>query len=344
MLPDFYRRLLYHHEQQATNLAVWRAFRSRSRLEIVTDGSLAQSIGTFGWRLIRPPALVLFQGSGPIDGPVELGSSLRSELGGFAAPLLLVAAVSRFWGLPHRCKFRWVVDSTSAISKVQMVTRPGALPQRQANNIDFFSLIAQLNSEIRRPLSITWVKSHQDSIAKPNADPLSRDALNNIAVDELASQHRILKHLLPRQKTPHLNHTKITISINGLRLPGHFDSMLSFHINGYHLRIHMQECFQWTDSTWNLIDHHLFGQHFRSLTPAQQIPRMKFVQSTTPGTSTLEVSYIYGFPFWCDRCSGNREMSLLPHIQRDANTLPSVLFQSEPLHCYPRAPKGVTFS
>jgi hypothetical protein len=59
-LPDFYRRLLYHHEKQATNLAVWRAFRSRSRLEIVTDGSLAQSIGTFGWRLIRPPALVLF--------------------------------------------------------------------------------------------------------------------------------------------------------------------------------------------------------------------------------------------------------------------------------------------
>ena len=47
-LSDFYRRLLYHHEQQATNLDVWRAFRSRSRLEIVTDGSLAQSIGTFG--------------------------------------------------------------------------------------------------------------------------------------------------------------------------------------------------------------------------------------------------------------------------------------------------------
>ena len=163
-----------------------------------------------------------------------------------------------------------------------MITRPGALPQRQANNIDFLSLIAQLNSDIRRPLSITWVKSHQDSNATTKAGPLSRDAINNIAVDELASQHRILKHLSPRQKTPHLRHTKITISINGLRLPGHFDSMLRFHINGYHLRIHMQDRFQWTDSTWNLIDHYLFGQHFRSLTPAQQIPRMKFVHNQQP--------------------------------------------------------------
>ena len=129
-IPSFYRRLLHHHEQQATDVQVWRAFRDKkSRLEIVTDGSLAESIGTFGWRILRPPNLILFQGSGPVDGPRESGTSTRSELGGFAAPLLLVAAIARFWGIQHRCKFRWIVDSTAAISKVEMVTCHGARPR-----------------------------------------------------------------------------------------------------------------------------------------------------------------------------------------------------------------------
>jgi hypothetical protein len=101
-IPSFFRRLISHHDQVATDLEVWRAFRSKSRLEIVTDGGLAENVGTFGWRLIRPPTTVLFQGSGPIDGPLELGTSTRSELGGLAAPLLLVAAVSRFWGGLHQ--------------------------------------------------------------------------------------------------------------------------------------------------------------------------------------------------------------------------------------------------
>jgi hypothetical protein len=45
------------------------------------------------------------EGSGPIDGPMEVGSSTRSELGGFTAPLLLATALARFW-----------VSATDAIS------------------------------------------------------------------------------------------------------------------------------------------------------------------------------------------------------------------------------------
>ena len=101
-LPPFYRRLLFHHEQRATALEVFRAFRSKRRLEIVSDGSLASNIGTFGWHIIQAPSLILFEGTGPVDGIIESANSTRSELGGFAAPLLLVAAISRFWGLPHR--------------------------------------------------------------------------------------------------------------------------------------------------------------------------------------------------------------------------------------------------
>ena len=164
-IPSFYRSLLHHHTQKASDLKVRRAFQSSSQVEIVSDGSLlATNIGTFGWRIIRPPALTLSEGSGPVGGPIELGTLTRSELGGCAAPLLLVAALSKFWGLSHRCKFYWVVDSSSAISKVKTVTRPGASPNKQPNNIDFLTLITDLYQDIRHPTSITWVKGHQYSI------------------------------------------------------------------------------------------------------------------------------------------------------------------------------------
>ena len=124
-IPLFYRRLLHHHVQIATDKEVWGAFQSKNRLEIVTDGSLALDVDTFGWRLLRPPNLIPFEGTGPVDGPFELSTSTRSELGGYAAPLLLVAAVSRFWGdspidanfggssilaLPPFPRFRWSPD------------------------------------------------------------------------------------------------------------------------------------------------------------------------------------------------------------------------------------------
>ena len=100
-------------------------------------------------------------------------------------------------------------------------------------------MISALHSELQRPLSITWIKGHQDS--EPNKpSTLSRDALNNIAVDELATLHRTQRLLLPTQKIPHLPMMRVSISINGLRLVGHFDALLEYHINGYHLRADMQ--------------------------------------------------------------------------------------------------------
>jgi hypothetical protein len=280
-IPSFYRRLLSHHRQVASDLEVWRSFRSRRRLEIATDGSLAHSVGTFGWRIVSPPDLVLFEGSGPIDGPEELSSSTRSELGGFAAPLLLVVAIARFWGLPHSCKFRWIADSTSAISKVEVVTKRDFVPYRQPNNVDFLSLITFLTHELRRPLSTTWVKSHQDSGAL-DLSALTRDAQNNIAVDKLATDHRIDRSLPPSSTLPHLSHMGVSIVIDGRRLTGHFDATIRYHINGYHLRLRMQNKFGWSDKVWHEIDHHRFGQHFRSLPPTQQVRRMKFVHNCQP--------------------------------------------------------------
>jgi hypothetical protein len=94
-------------------------------VDIASNGGLANGIGTFGWKIVTTNNdTVLFQGSCPIDGPAEVDSSTCSELGGYAAPLLLATLLARFWGIQHRCHFRWFTGSTSAISKVQTI--PGA--------------------------------------------------------------------------------------------------------------------------------------------------------------------------------------------------------------------------
>jgi hypothetical protein len=77
-LPTWYRRLLFDYTQIATDLEVWRSFRNKRRLIIASDGSLHDTAGTFGWKITTPKHLPLFHGSGPVDGPIEIGSSALS--------------------------------------------------------------------------------------------------------------------------------------------------------------------------------------------------------------------------------------------------------------------------
>jgi hypothetical protein len=81
-LPRWHQRLLHSYTQCASDVDIWRTFRSKKRVTIVSDGGLADEIGTFGWKLIGASNETLYAGAGPIDGPPELGSSTRSELGG----------------------------------------------------------------------------------------------------------------------------------------------------------------------------------------------------------------------------------------------------------------------
>ncbi|KAI2509676.1 hypothetical protein MHU86_4796 [Fragilaria crotonensis] len=184
-LPLWHRRLLFEYKQIANDVEVWRAFRSRQRLTIASDGSLREEAGTFGWKLTTRNHHVLFQGYGPVDGPIEIGSSTRSELGGFTAPLLLVTVLARHWGLRHRCKFRWLADSEVAINRVTFVTRKDYSPTKQPDNSDYLTTITELFRELRRPMLTKWIKSHQDG--KISYDKLTPDARLNVDVDELAT-------------------------------------------------------------------------------------------------------------------------------------------------------------
>ena len=71
-LPPNQQRLLHHYEQEATEVDIWNAFRSRQRRNIASDGSLLTTAGTFGWKLTTAKHATLFFGSGLIDGPIPI--------------------------------------------------------------------------------------------------------------------------------------------------------------------------------------------------------------------------------------------------------------------------------
>lgn len=69
-LPRTQRRMVSAVEQVATDVQVWRAFRSRERLHIASDGGLHEQHGTFGW-VLATSKHILFKCGGPVDGPFD---------------------------------------------------------------------------------------------------------------------------------------------------------------------------------------------------------------------------------------------------------------------------------
>ena len=276
-LPTWFRRLLYEFTQIATDVEVWRAFRSRRRLVIASDGSLLDTGGTFGWKITCDKFKPLFTGAGPVDGPIEIGSSTRSELGGFTAPLLLVTILARHWKLRHRCKFRWLADSKVALSRVSIVTRPDHKPTKQLDNIDYVSVIEELFKELRRPMQAHWVKSHQDS-SKPYAQ-LTPEAKLNVDVDELATSYHTRTSGKSKRSTPHINSTKISITILKTRYAGNINVNIKYHINGSYMKTHLQHSNKWSESTWATIDMTAFGRHFKRISLKHKNAHLKCIHN-----------------------------------------------------------------
>lgn len=119
----------------------------------------------------------------------ELNSLTRSELGGYVAPLLLrITLISRFWGLRHRCKFYWIVDSKLAIAKVKLYS--GNQENHQyPDHCDYISVIRELQHELRQPLKSIWIRGHQDD--NKGYDDLSPRAKLNVVADTMATQFRV---------------------------------------------------------------------------------------------------------------------------------------------------------
>jgi hypothetical protein len=56
--------------------------------------------------------------------------------------------LARYWGLRHRCKFRWIVDSRAAIGGVEVIVSSHdttTYHPKYPNDVDLISLIQSLN-------------------------------------------------------------------------------------------------------------------------------------------------------------------------------------------------------
>ena len=174
-----------------------------------------------------------------MDGPIDIGSSTQSELGGFTAPLLLITLLARYWGLRHRCKFQWLVDSKVAINRVTFVVSKDYRPTQQPDNIDYLSVIRDLHKELRRPLRAHWIKGHQDDTTKYEKLPL--DTQLNIDADRLATEFHSKARAQPTSTTDHIAASKVSITINHIRYASNIDDNLRFQINGGYIRRYLQE-------------------------------------------------------------------------------------------------------
>jgi hypothetical protein len=217
--------MLSHFTQEATDVQVWRTFRSRRRItSIASDGGLKHQVGTFGWKIVDRFSTTLFSGSGPIDGPADIGHSTRSELGGLTAPLLFCVSLSKFWCLAHRCRYTWLTNSRAAISKVTVITQKSYESSRYPDDVDYITAIRELHRSLggRRLRRLKWVKGHQDQ--DKDYDDLSRDARLNVDVDTLASDcFWNDSGYKPISSIPHMYEQQVTITSNGVLYPS-FDT------------------------------------------------------------------------------------------------------------------------
>jgi hypothetical protein len=279
-LPRSQRRLLDSLTQVATDKSIWEAFRSRKRINIASDGGLSSNkVGTFGWTIATNKE-TLYTCSGPVDGPRDTSSSTRSELCGYASALLLLTNLAKTWKTRHRCKFRWIVDSKAAIQRVLRHTRGNKRNRKQPDDLDFMTIIIECTRELKRNIKISWTKGHQDEQCP--YEKLSLRARLNVDADRLATLHRLRGKLKSTEHTDHTKEQNISISINGVRIQSQVDSCIRFHVNGYHLRHFMQSKNKWSNAVWKEIDFEMFGSHFRSLLPHQQISHMKHVHDQQP--------------------------------------------------------------
>ena len=278
-LPRTQRRLLDGYEQVATDQQVWNAFRSRARLHLASDGGLNDNLATHGW-ILSTGHYTLFRCSGPVDGPFDTNSSTRSELGGCASALILLVALSRFWGTRHRCSFQWYTDSRSAISRIRRFSRRHSRATRMPFDADLLSLIASHLKLLRRPFRSHWVKAHQDTLTAYDSLPLA--ARLNVDADFLATRYRQRGRLRQTAKVDHVPDQQCSFYINGDPVTSQYDDCVRFHVNGYHYRQHVQQHHQWNDKTWDAVDIQSFGKFYQRLQPALRVQHFKLVHDLLP--------------------------------------------------------------
>ena len=191
-----------------------------------------------------------------------------------AAPLLILTLLVHQWGTKFKRKLRWLCDSKAAISNVEKYTSVHQPSQKQPSNADLLAQIRSYRISLRSQLLPTWIKGHQ---CTKNS---SKDVLRNNRADELATEHRKgTARRQSRERTVHIPESRVSIWIQGIQQVGQVEACIRFHINGYHMRQHLQARHKWTDVAWNTIDLQLLSQFCRSLTPSKHTAQVKYMNN-----------------------------------------------------------------
>jgi ribonuclease HI len=214
-LPRTERRMVESINFEDKMTAILSTLSRKKTVTIASDGGLKGNQGTFGW-LITQQLKVLLHGSGPVDSHPDTSTSTRSELWGYASALLSLTLLSRCGGCKPKCRLRWVVDSTAAISRVRKFLKWGHLKRgRQPPDIDVLSLISKYYKELGKRVRIRWVKAHQDSTEGTDITKLSIPAQLNIKADHLATEYRLHGRKRSSSNLDHQPGQGISFSIMG---------------------------------------------------------------------------------------------------------------------------------
>lgn len=161
-LPYHRQPLLHGVRKIASDAKICTAFRNRKQLVIVSDGSLKDSYVTYCWKLVTPELPMLFEGSGPVNGPTTQSSSAQAELFGLGSPLSYIQEYSEYNSAPIWGKIKWLCNSKTALARVEKTIWQGSQRRSQPNNMDIVLMIADEIKILRQPFQSWWVKDHQD--------------------------------------------------------------------------------------------------------------------------------------------------------------------------------------
>jgi ribonuclease HI len=154
------------------------------RMLIVSDGSVRNNRGAFGWVLALPDGTRLVEGQGPAYG-YEI-SSFRAEAYGMLSALRYIHHIAKHYNVPLPLKFRLCCDNQGLIKRV---TRVFQTKRREFVNETLLperDLIEAIVTTIRNlgHVQLEHVKGHQDSNKPLHQLPLP--AQLNVAADHLA--------------------------------------------------------------------------------------------------------------------------------------------------------------
>ncbi len=88
------------------------------------------------------PALARTRGRSRKCAKTMMPIGLASKCLAGSSSLLFLTSLSDFWGLRHRCSFRWYTDSTSAISRFHKFSGREEVSSRMPPDADLISIIA----------------------------------------------------------------------------------------------------------------------------------------------------------------------------------------------------------